>query len=1375
MKTKHSLLTSCISLLLCFVMLLGTTFAWFTDVATSSGNVIKAGNLDIALMKGTPNGNGGWTWTENNGEAIFDYDNWEPGYTTWAALAVENHGNLAARWQAMLTLNGTPTILADVIEVYSTYDHLFDSTSRPDFGDGTWQKMGTVRELLDNDGMLISGDFIEPGHSQPIVIALHMREDAGNEYQDMDLGANFDIKIIATQASFENDSFGNDYDKDAQWPGTTGFETTASLNQVQTIYGELANDFIIRYSDTVYALLPAGTKLADGVDSLKFSGKSVENGSNITLGEGDSAKSYDIHIEGIADDNNVAITVYLGPILDKNISDTSLKLYHEDALMTRVNSVSEFGRANQYTYDAATGEVVLYVDNFSVFSGVITTADKWDGTSDTTWYNDETKNNAEFTLTTAEQLAGFRVLVDSGNTFAGKTVKLGADIDLANINFDPIGYGYNTVFSGTFDGANHTIYNLKQNGWELGYSYGTHGGGLFASIKDATIKNLAVSGANIVMECVDMGTVVGYAQGTCHFENIVVTNAKLANYQRYTGGVVGEVSGGSYGTDVSKGYSHTFNNVVVDSSVKISSLWGDFDNACGGVIGGKWGQATVKMENVTVACEIDAFSDVTAAYQWYAYRRCGILIGHTEQNSPKKALNAAAEFLTCENVNVYYGDWVKYTYYQFTNQTDKDGNALWYSNYPWVRAEAGEHNGALSNVRYGNPIINGQKINTIELAEANRSNKVTITFNQLYGGGQGVYGCNEHEGVTIYNNLTDAKTIYILNDQNLENLKLQYWFANGDDTWTTTIDGISMDKMKLSNFANVYRLVVPGYIDGFKIVANGEKEFEFTPTELENDGIYTLDGEAHKHNYDNTGKCTCGAYVPLAWEKLTNNGINIGDSIVFVYVSASASMELTEISTTSTKYGIGTKFTDTPAGTMVFEVVEGATEGTVAFKNGDKYLYWSSGNSLNTSNTLNENSSWTVSINASGIATVKNAADSTRIIQWNSGSPRFACYTSTQQGISIYKFVNGNAGVEPHNCLDHSTSVSCTENGKCEKCGKEIENTALGHDFSTNPYKCARENCEHVALPEAGSTITIEQALWIAETLANRKETSGKYTITGVIDDKDHPSSTGATTITADGKSIYITQIHNVDGTIRHDAFTTKLVNGDTITVSAKVAKNDGGEAQLRETWLTNHIDTNPIDHTCDICGATEISEHVDSNGDTVCDNGCDEAIETPAHTCENICKECRLCTNNECKESVCAAKCEGHSINTTISFANTAHRTSQTTSKQVWENGDVTLTNNKASSTSNVADYSNPARFYSGSSIVVQADGSNITKIVFDCNSGSYATALKNSIGTVSGATVSVSSDKVTVTFTSAVDNFTIAKLSAQVRMDSITVTYTK
>ena len=116
------------------------------------------------------------------------------------------------------------------------------------------------------------------------------------------------------------------------------------------------------------------------------------------------------------------------------------------------------------------------------------------------------------------------------------------------------------------------------------------------------------------------------------------------------------------------------------------------------------------------------------------------------------------------------------------------------------------------------------------------------------------------------------------------------------------------------------------------------------------------------------------------------------------------------------------------------------------------------------------------------------------------------------------------------------------------------------------------------------------------------------------------------------------------------------------------------------------------------------------------------------------------------------------------------ANRDSWDTSKQTWKVEGVTLVNEKGSSTSAVADYVNPARFYKSSKITVTADG-NITTIVFDCNSTSYATALKSSI---TDANVSVSSDKVTVTLDGSSNEFVIASLTGgQVRMDSMTVTY--
>ncbi len=847
-NTKHSIRTSLTALLLCFAMLLGTTFAWFTDVAVSSDNLIQAGSLDIALMKGTPNGDGTWTWVENNGEAIFDYDKWEPGYTTWAALAVENHGTLAAKWQAMLTLDGTPSILADVIEVYSTYDHIFDPDTRPDFTDGTWRKMGTVRELLDNDGMLLSGDFIEPEHRQPIVIALHMVEDAGNEYQGLNLGANFNIKVMATQASFENDSFGDDYDADAEWPDDFKFETSTGVDQLQILNNELVNPFIIRYNDSIYAELSAGTKLAAGVTEIKFSGRTADGENNLTLGEGDSAKDYDIHIEGIAEDNTQPIKVYLGKLLQPGLDKTSLKLYHEDTQMTRVDSVADFLTNNQFFYDVQTGEVVIYVDNFSVFTSVTTSAVAWSGDAANAFASGAGTEDNPYVIKTPEQFAYFRNQVDAGNSFKGKYVKLDADINLNRIPFDPIGFGYwneskvdangndtNTVFMGTFDGGNHTIYNLYENCWELDtaqnnystYTYSTAGAGLFASIKNATIKNLMINGAEIVFECVDMGIVVGYAQGECHFENIVVANANIANYNRYTGGVVGEVS---YGVDNNgDGFSHTFKNITVDSTVTVSGLWGSFGCGMGGVIGGKWGDATVKMENVVSAPVMDVYNDVVSAYQWYAFRGCGMLIGHTEEpySDGRTSGKATADFLTCESVTVYYGDWVNQTYYQFAKQTDKDGNRLWYSDYPWVRVEPGNYCDAYSNIRYGIPQVNGVKVTELSPEEFEKAvtDKVSIPFDQLYGADRGMYGQSEHPGVTVLRAAYTTKTVYFENNQNWENVYIYYWCQNGNDEWdNNAFPGQPMTLVQSSTEGahDVYSFKVPSFAKGF-IFSDGKE------------------------------------------------------------------------------------------------------------------------------------------------------------------------------------------------------------------------------------------------------------------------------------------------------------------------------------------------------------------------------------------------------------------------------------------------------------------------------------------------------------------------------------------------------------------------
>ena len=121
-----------------------------------------------------------------------------------------------------------------------------------------------------------------------------------------------------------------------------------------------------------------------------------------------------------------------------------------------------------------------------------------------------------------------------------------------------------------------------------------------------------------------------------------------------------------------------------------------------------------------------------------------------------------------------------------------------------------------------------------------------------------------------------------------------------------------------------------------------------------------------------------------------------------------------------------------------------------------------------------------------------------------------------------------------------------------------------------------------------------------------------------------------------------------------------------------------------------------------------------------------------------------------------------------TISFTDASQRTSQSNTQQVWENDGITFTNDKASSTTNVANYTNPVRLYQNSKITIAVAEGSITKIEVLCNSASYATALNNSF---TGGTVS---DKVvTIIPTTEANSFVIEKLSAQVRVNSITVTY--
>ena len=129
------------------------------------------------------------------------------------------------------------------------------------------------------------------------------------------------------------------------------------------------------------------------------------------------------------------------------------------------------------------------------------------------------------------------------------------------------------------------------------------------------------------------------------------------------------------------------------------------------------------------------------------------------------------------------------------------------------------------------------------------------------------------------------------------------------------------------------------------------------------------------------------------------------DDTVVIYSDA-AKMELTSINKSgSTHYADGTAYTDSPNGTLLWTVEEGNASGSYAFVNDGNYLSWSSGNSLDSKTTKDDNSSWYVVTYAS-YSLIINAAETTKEIWWNSGTPRFACYQSKTPETSGYNTVN---------------------------------------------------------------------------------------------------------------------------------------------------------------------------------------------------------------------------------------------------------------------------------------------------------------------------------------------------------------------------------
>ena len=225
--TKRALLTSVMALVMCVVMLVGTTFAWFTDTARTGVNKIQAGNLDVVLQMEDGTG-----WKDAEGETLeFKKDAaapvgekvlWEPGCTyELPKLRVVNNGNLNLKYKIEITGIKGSAKLNDVIDWTMKLDDL-------DFAIGSEHVLNAAKAGAESaDILTISG---------------HMRETAGNTYMNEKIEG-ITITLKATQATGEYDSTRDDYDANATYPMVVSQSTlnsTLTLAALKDANGNIA-------------------------------------------------------------------------------------------------------------------------------------------------------------------------------------------------------------------------------------------------------------------------------------------------------------------------------------------------------------------------------------------------------------------------------------------------------------------------------------------------------------------------------------------------------------------------------------------------------------------------------------------------------------------------------------------------------------------------------------------------------------------------------------------------------------------------------------------------------------------------------------------------------------------------------------------------------------------------------------------------------------------------------------------------------------------------------------------------------------------------------------------------------------------------------
>ena len=339
--TKQSLLASVLALAMCVTMLVGTTFAWFTDSASTAVNKIESGTLHVDIVDESGNSLDGKTLSFRDVNKNADIL-WEPGATfALDSFRIVNTGKLALKYEVII--NGV-TGDAKLLEA-------IDFTV----------KLGSAEVALDglSGAILPAGAEVKDADKEVVVktdlitFTGTMRTDAGNEYQGLSIDG-IGITVYATQYTEEYDSTGNQYDKDADM-------TPDNLDDliVANVTAPVAKKADGTKDNTTVATADQKVTVAVPADAINDNAKELtltvtpSTTPKVTVETNQGVQAYDISVTGLADGNTTPVEVKL--FVGKGLKKVSVA--HDGTVIDAAN----------VSYNSTTGIVTFKTTSFSPF------------------------------------------------------------------------------------------------------------------------------------------------------------------------------------------------------------------------------------------------------------------------------------------------------------------------------------------------------------------------------------------------------------------------------------------------------------------------------------------------------------------------------------------------------------------------------------------------------------------------------------------------------------------------------------------------------------------------------------------------------------------------------------------------------------------------------------------------------------------------------------------------------------------------------------------------------------------------------------------------------------------------------------------------